>query len=255
MNLERLSIDVRLALKIIDGTEMPTLLRVHSLRLIVNYFGFWSERFTPSSLRTIGSLFPDLEELVLDQAGLTEVSSLPGDMASKPLLLSALFLHVHIVLQNEWAQTFRIFPRLRRLAFASLFIMDVHEQRAVDAEMPDSPITDGMMVDDEEDNALGTPLADDDVMAWSFRYNLCMLAVWADTFLDECLRLPSLSEIWFLGIDTPLYALEPNSVSDGGVGFLQKSFVDVDPDGQTRTHFIITPTSGPGWWWDCHFDF
>ena len=176
---------------------------------------------------------------------------------------------------------------LRRLIFHSLFVLDVNGpfvepegDYADDAYMEEDPyddlgaanasaISDGEYDydeyahddDDDDNDAESTPSTDSDSdmpsdgasgRAYSpdsaLKYNLIMLAAWAETFLDEHLRLRApFEELWFVGVRGNGPAAAAREMA---VGYGQIVYEDVDRQGVRSTRFMITPAAG-GWtcWW------
>ena len=83
----------------------------------------------------------------------------------------------------------------------------------------------------------------------ALKYNLIMLAAWAETFLDEHLRLRApFEELWFIGVRVDGPAAQPREMA---VGYRQIAYEDMDRRGVRSTRFMITPARG-GWtcWWN-----
>ncbi|KAI0318048.1 hypothetical protein OF83DRAFT_1083183 [Amylostereum chailletii] len=225
-HIRRLSIDGKLFLNIVNTCLTGlSLSGMTSIRLVVNYYDQWMEGFTPCYIHTIGAFVPKLEELVLDQTGMSKACMLPGDL-------------------HEWAASFRSIPHLQRLVLASLFVINMHAEW-----LREDDGYDNMVVDSEDENVSPMEMVEDDDYCSTFNYNLCMLAAWTDAFFDEHLRLPPpFSEIWFFGID--LLPNSPGHTVGGSVGYRQK--ITHEREGEKDiVHFIITPApTRSSWWWD-----
>jgi hypothetical protein len=150
-----------------------------------------------------------------------------------------------------------MFKKLRRIAFAAMFVLDLLcPQPAIDDEDDDEEYEEaetsggenpGMDVDDSNDEGDDDDdikdekdgSAQDDTLA----PNLVQLGVWADMFLDEHLRmLAPFAEIWFLDI---------RFGGQTATGFDQR--VMEGEDG--RMEFMIYyrhEKKRNGWWWDEH---
>jgi hypothetical protein len=102
--------------------------------------------------------------------------------------------------------------KLRRIVFASMFVLDLCSPRPVvedeeeedyEEECGDEDV--GMDVDDSDEGDEGYESNDERIegapqgMEDTLAPNLVHLAAWADMFLDDHLRMPApFAEIWFL---------------------------------------------------------
>ena len=55
---------------------------VTHLKIVVNHYGRWLREFGPQYVFELAKLVPNLEEITLDQMGMSNVASLPGQMVS-----------------------------------------------------------------------------------------------------------------------------------------------------------------------------
>ena len=81
------------------------------------------------------------------------------------------------------------------------------------------------------------------------RKSAISLQAWAETFLDEHLRLRApFEELWFIGVRVDGPAAQPREMA---VGYRQIAYEDMDRRGVRSTRFMITPARG-GWtcWWN-----
>lgn len=95
-----------------------------------------------------------------------------------------------------------------------------------------------------------------------FNRNVTSLAVWAETFLDNHLRKPSLQEFWLLGVKPPCSddGYVDSGVSEAGLGFYQvvDQVLGVEKcDCGTRcgeervvNSVIVRKAVRSGWWWE-----
>ncbi|KAI0063331.1 hypothetical protein BV25DRAFT_1915249 [Artomyces pyxidatus] len=205
--------------------------QVTHLRLVVNHFNQWAPGFSSAYIDLLASLLPHLEEVILDQIGMTEVSQLPGNL-------------------HDWALAFRQIPNLRRIGLASLFVLDVHGpcQACPESDSGSDSDSNDSESEHEEDVLLDekilppeSPMSPIPPPLSCLDHNLCVLAAWTETFLDEHLQCPTLAEFWLLGVRAP--ATSRFAVSGGGVGYRQHlSTGDVK--------FMVYQTTRDGWWWE-----
>jgi hypothetical protein len=146
-----------------------------------------------------------------------------------------------------------MFKKLRRIAFASMFVLDVcgpkvafGDEEDEEEEEPDEQDT-SMDLDesrdegDEEHETMG----EDDAVSdneEALPTNLGHLAVWADKFLDDHLRmLPPFGEIWFL-----------DDRFSGNVAAGYKQMVTMGEDGRVEHIINHYPSNRKreGWWWN-----
>ncbi|KAI0299033.1 hypothetical protein B0F90DRAFT_1668851 [Multifurca ochricompacta] len=200
----------------------------YALEIVVNHNGEWLRDFGPLYILELAKLVPDLEELSLDQVGMWGVVPLPGHL-------------------RAWGEAFRMFRKLRRIALASMFVLDVCDPRPVigddnNEEEEDGQEDAGMDLDegdeteDEEEEEEVIPL---DVKG-TLASNLVYLAAWADMFLEEHLRkLAPFKEIWFL---------DSRFAGNYAAGYDQRVVLD---EGGRAEHMICYPKKERcGWWWD-----
>src|SRR5882762_8914162 len=86
--------------------------RVSHIRLVVNHGGSWAVEFGPNFISLIAHHVPYLEELILDQIGMTEPMGLPGGLVSVTVAthLSDKTLKYYLFvrkLQEAWASEIR----------------------------------------------------------------------------------------------------------------------------------------------------
>ncbi|KAA1474150.1 hypothetical protein DENSPDRAFT_315574 [Dentipellis sp. KUC8613] len=219
--------------------------RVTRIRLVVNFGGRWLEDFSPRHIVMLAQCVPHLEELVLDQDDMTEAAPLPGSLA-------------------DWAAAIRHIPNLRVLALASMFVLDVYgpyqDVESGGETSDEDGYADGGGDDDDDDDddvdsegagSEGTSVGSSDRARRNFWQNIVAIAAWADTLLDEHLRIVRpFEELWFLGVRVPAGYPPEDSVSGGGVGFRQHVDEEQDEDGARRRRFIIRPAARSGWWWE-----
>lgn len=210
---------------------------VTHLRVVVNHSGRWLPDFGPQYVVELAKLIPGLEELSLDQKGMSVPAPLPGRL-------------------NTWGEVFRMFKRLRRIAFASMFVLDVCGPRVAfgddeededeeEEEEPNGQQDTSMDLDESYDgdgeyetNGEEGALSDKEE---TLARNIGHLAVWADMFLDEHLRmLPPFGEIWFL-----------DSRFAGNIAAGYNQMVMMGEDGRAE-HIIHYPSTRKryGWWWN-----
>ena len=151
-----------------------------------------------------------------------------------------------------------MFKKLRRIVFASIFVLDLCRPRPVDDDQEvyeedeeevggdDDPGMDvddsdnegdeGYETDDGKDN--GAPHGAEDAL----EPNLVHLAAWADKFLDDHLRMgPPFGEIWFV---------DPRFPGQTAAGFNQR-VIEGDGEGGRAEHMIYYQIrKRDGWWWD-----
>ncbi|SRR6266404_2093101 len=144
-----------------------------------------------------------------------------------------------------------MFKKLRRIALASMFVLDING--------PSVPFDD----DEDEDEDEGEPNEQHCDMDLDQRYdegcectekegavpaveenlaiNIAYLAVWAETFLDEHLRMPSpFAEIWFL---------DSRFANNIAAGYNQ--MVMMGEDGREEHIIHSSSTKRPEiWWWN-----
>ena len=145
-----------------------------------------------------------------------------------------------------------MFKKLRRIVFASMFILDVRGPRVAfgeddEEEEPNGHQDTSMDLDeryddgDEEYETNGERDAVSDMQETLAR-NLGHLAVWADKFLDEHLRmLAPFGEIWFV-----------DNRFAGNVAAGYDQLVTIGDDGRVE-HIINHQPSDrnrAGWWWN-----
>jgi len=149
-----------------------------------------------------------------------------------------------------------MFKKLRRIAFASMFVLDLCRPRPVDEDEgdyeEDEEETGGdedavMEVDDSDDEEgdEGYETEDgkiDGTPRDALAPNLVHLAAWADRFLDDYLRMREpFTEIWFL---------DPRFPGQTAAGFTQR-VMEGDGEGAKAEHMIYYPIlKRNGWWWD-----
>lgn len=208
---------------------------VTHIRVVVNHYGRWLPDFGPQYVMELAKLIPDLEELSLDQKGMPIPAHLPGCL-------------------NIWGEALRMFKKLRRIAFASMFVLDVCGPRVAfgededeDEEEPNGHQDTSMDLDehyddgDEEYETNGERDAVSDMQETLAR-NIEHLAVWADKFLDEHLRMPPpFGEIWF--------------VDDRFAGHVAAGYdqmVTIGDDGRLEHIINHQPPDRKraGWWWN-----
>jgi hypothetical protein len=150
-----------------------------------------------------------------------------------------------------------MFKKLRRITFASMFVLDLCRPRPVEEDEGDYEEDEGETGGDED---AGMDVdADDSEDEWDEGYetgdgkndgaprdaltpNLVHLAAWADRFLDDHLRMRApFSEIWFL---------DPRFLGQTAAGFNQR-VVEGEGEGAKAEHMIFYPIlKRDGWWWD-----
>lgn len=205
---------------------------VTHVRIVVNHYGRWPPDFGPRYVMELAKLIPDLEELSLDQKGMPVLATLPGCL-------------------NAWGEAFRMFKKLRRIAFASMFILDVCGPRVAfgDVEEDDEYEEEEEEPNGRQDNSMDLDESydsDDDSVSESdegeiLASNIGHLAVWADMFFDEHLRmLPPFGEIWFL-----------DNRFAGHIAAGYNQLVMMGEDGRAE-HVIHYPSTRKrdGWWWN-----
>ena len=148
--------------------------------------------------------------------------------------------------------------KLRRIVFASMFILDLSRPRPVDDDEGDEEEDDGetsrdedasMDVDDndvEGDEGYGTEDGRIDGASHgvegTLEPNLVYLAAWTDRFLDDHLRMPApFAEIWFLDSRLPGHT---------AAGFNQRVVEGSGEGGRAEFMIYHPPRSRDGWWWD-----
>jgi hypothetical protein len=147
-----------------------------------------------------------------------------------------------------------MFKKLRRIAFASMFVLDVcgprvafGEEEYEDEDEPNGHQDTSMELDEhyddgeEEYETNGERDAVSDMQETLSR-NIGHLAVWADKFLDEHLRMPPpFGEIWFV-----------DNRFAGHVASGYDQMVTMGDDG--RVEHIIShhppDRKRAGWWWN-----
>jgi hypothetical protein len=151
-----------------------------------------------------------------------------------------------------------MFKKLRRIALASMFVLDlccpgevVHDEdddeEDEEEEMSgdEDPSMDVDDSDDEGDEGYESEEGEedrapdvDDLLA----HNLVQLAAWADMFLDDHLRmLAPFTEIWFL---------DGRFGGQTAAGFNQRV---MEGEGGRAEHMIYYPVrKRDGWWWNEH---
>ncbi|KAI9461962.1 hypothetical protein BJY52DRAFT_168422 [Lactarius psammicola] len=206
------------------------------LRVVVNHYGRWLPDFGPQYVMELAKLIPDLEELSLDQKGMPMPAPLPGRL-------------------NTWGEVFRMFKKLRRIAFASMFVLDIcgprvtfgdsDEEDEDEEEEPNGQQDTSMDLDESYDGDGDYETnGDEDAVSEkeeTLARNIGHLAVWADMFLDEHLRmLPPFGEIWFL-----------DSRFAGNIAAGYNQMVMMGEDGRAE-HMIHYPSTRKrdGWWWN-----
>ncbi|KAI0255568.1 hypothetical protein BJV78DRAFT_684903 [Lactifluus subvellereus] len=209
---------------------------VTHLRIVVNHNGRWLPDFGPHYIAELANLVPHLEELSLDQVGMPRAAHLPGYLGA-------------------WGEAFRMFKKLRRIVFASMFVLDlccpgatVQDEDDDEEEETSGDEDPGMDIDDssdegdegyesEEEEGDHTPDVDD-----LLAHNLVQLAAWADMFLDDHLRmLAPFAEIWFL---------DGRFGGQTAAGFYQRV---MEGEGGRAEHMIYYPIrKRDGWWWNEH---
>ena len=229
---------------------------VTHLRIVVNHNGRWLHDFGPQYIFELSELVPNLEEISLDQVGMAKASPLPGHLVSTSPGINdgrEVSFPSH---KGTWGEAFRMFKKLRRIALASMFVLDLLcPQLAFDDEDDDEEYEEaetsggenpGMDVDDSNDEGdEDDEIEDEDGNAQddNLAPNLVQLGVWADMFLDEHLRmLAPFAEIWFL---------DSRFGGQTATGFDQR--VMEGEDG--RIEFMIYcrhKKKRNGWWWDEH---
>jgi hypothetical protein len=144
--------------------------------------------------------------------------------------------------------------KLRRIAFASMFVLDLCSPRPAvedeeDYEEESGGEEDvGMDVDDSDEGDEGYESDDGRIegaphgMEDTLAPNLVHLAAWADMFLDDHLRMPApFAEIWFL---------DPRFPGRTAAGFNQR-IAEGEGKGGRAEHMIYYPIlKRDGWWWD-----
>jgi len=244
----------------------------------VNHGGSWAVEFGPNFISLIAHHVPYLEELILDQIGMTEPMGLPGGLVSVTVAthLSDKTLKYYLFvrkLQEAWASEIRQVSTLRRLVFASLFFGDAtSEYNAFDWEMDEAHEGENIPGDSEEHDVQMSP---EDFMSVStdsmtgFSRHLIDLQVLADTFLHDHIHSLTLEEIWFIGINAPDDGRVYPEVGNAGIGFrqvMEMSAEGLDSDVEyadtedmdhmeplTRVEFygrIISRQRESWWWWD-----
>lgn len=147
-----------------------------------------------------------------------------------------------------------MFKKLRRIAFASMFVLDVRGPKVAfeDEEDEYEEETDGqdtgMDLDESCDGGVeehetkgdeGAVVSDKEE---ALARNLAHLAVWADKFLDEYLRmLPPFGEIWFL-----------DNRFAGNIAAGYKQMVTMGENGRAEHIISHYPSDRKrdGWWWN-----
>lgn len=211
---------------------------VTHLRIVVNHYGRWLRDIGPQYIFELAEFVPDLEEISLDQVGMLNVTPLPGDL-------------------GVWGEAFRKFKKLRRIVFASMFVLDLYRPGLVDDDEQDDEEDEeegarededaGMDVDEgdgegdegyETDEGRNGGAPEDDTL----EANLVLLAAWADMFLDDHLRmLEPFAEIWFV---------DPRFLGRTAGGFNQR-VMEGEGEGGRAEHMIYYPIlKRDGWWWD-----
>jgi len=208
---------------------------VTHLRIVVNHHGRWLHDFGPQYISELYRLIPDLEEISLDQMGMLKPTPLPGELGA-------------------WGEAFRMFKKLRRIVFASMFVLDLCRPRPAiddieeneedeeetvgneDSGMDVDEGDEGYETEDGEMNGAHQGLED------SLEPNLVHLAAWADMFLDDHLRKAApFAEIWFL---------DPRFPGRTAAGFDQR-VIEGEGEGGRAEHMIYYPIlKRKGWWWD-----
>ena len=162
-----------------------------------------------------------------------------------------------ITMQDTWGQAFRMFQKLRRIVFASMFVLDLCRPRPIEDDEGDYEEDEGetgrdedavmdVAVDDsdgEGDEGYETDDGKSDgVPRDALAPNFVHLAAWADRFLDDYLRMRApFTEIWFL---------DPRFPGQTAAGFDQR-VVEGDGEGTKAEHMIYYPIlKRDGWWWD-----
>jgi hypothetical protein len=148
--------------------------------------------------------------------------------------------------------------KLRRIIFASMFVIDLCRPRPIDDDEGDDEEDDGevnrdedagMDVDDSDDEGDEGYETDDGKIdgashgvEGTLGPNLVLLAAWTDRFLDDHLRMPApFAEIWFL---------DPRFPGQTAAGFNQR-VVEGSGEGGRAEYMIYHPIrSRDGWWWD-----
>ncbi|KAI0291581.1 hypothetical protein BC826DRAFT_1022611 [Russula brevipes] len=206
---------------------------VTHLRIVVNHFGRWLCDFGPQYIFELAKLVPDLEEISLDQIGMPRADPLPGNLGA-------------------WGEAFQMCKKLRRIVFASMFVLDLCSPRPAledeeDYEEESGGDEDaGMYVDDSDEGDEGYKSDDDDRVEGAPHGmeapNLVHLAAWADMFLGDHLRMPApFAEIWFL---------DPRFSGRTAAGFNQR-VEEGEGKGGRAEHMIYYPIlKRDGWWWD-----
>ena len=146
-----------------------------------------------------------------------------------------------------------MFKKLRRIAFASMFVLDVCGPKVAfgDEEYEDEEEPDGqdasMDLDercgegDEEHGTTGEGDAVSDKKEALTR-NIGHLAVWADIFLDEHLRmLPPFGEIWFL---------DNRFAGNIAAGYNQAVIMGDDGRAEHIINHYPSNRKRDGWWWN-----
>ncbi|VDB87259.1 unnamed protein product [Peniophora sp. CBMAI 1063] len=198
------------------------------LRLVVNRSGEWANGFNPHFLRALAARHPHLEELALDQVGMSTDSALPGSL-------------------DDWGHAFRQFKSLRLLALASLFVFDISGPPVyLYSDSSDSePASDSESVtvrptvrSHRRALSLGAR------SSATYAHNLCALDAWADAFLDEHLRMPPpFGQLWFLGVPG----------RRAGIGYKVKIATELEwGEEKEVTHYMISPAAAREgqWWWE-----
>ncbi|KAI9511245.1 hypothetical protein F5148DRAFT_1172853 [Russula earlei] len=208
---------------------------VTHLRIVVNHYGRWLEDFGPQYISELSKLVPNLEEISLDQLGMVKAMPLPGKLGA-------------------WGEAFRSFKKLRRIVFASMFVLDLWGPRPADdeedyeeeGEQTGEDEEAGMDVDDGVDEGdewhESNDEETDDAPHETLESNLVHLAAWTDMFLDDHLRMPApFATIWFL---------DPRFPGCTAAGFDQR-VMEGEGIGGRAEHMIFYPIrKRDGWWWD-----
>ena len=149
-----------------------------------------------------------------------------------------------------------MFKKLRRIAFASMFILDVcgprvafgdEEDEDEDEEESNGQQDTSMDLDeryDEGDEEYETKGERDAVgdMEETLARNIGHLAIWADKFLDEHLRMPlPFGEIWFI-----------DNRFAGNIAAGYNQMVTMGDDGRVEHIINHRPSNKKrdGWWWN-----
>lgn len=207
---------------------------VTHLRIVVYHYGIWLSDIGPQYILELAKWVPNLEEISLDQVGMLNVTPLPGD-------------------PGAWGEAFRKFKKLRRIVFASMFVLDLYRPAPVDDDEEDYGEDEeegprvgedaGMDVDEGDEGYETDEGRNDDAPADdTLKANLVLLAAWADMFFDDHLRmLEPFTEIWFV---------DPRFPGRTAGGFIQR-VMEGEGEGGRAEHMIQYPIlKRDGWWWD-----